>query len=329
MSHRRPRNLTVKLLLALTSACFGLLLAEAAVRLLYPTVEFEAATELKNFRQAQKDLSKIYTIDPDFGFRPILGTPLYDENGLRRNRYQAEKSPGTRRLLFIGDSVTARAKIIEGLRRCFGEQEYEYWNAGVESFNTVQEVLFLERYNLAIQPDHVILTFHPNDYQSTPVAFVNSEGKMVVYAWGNPERRLNGWLFANSHLYRIAASVLSQDKDKSADFERIAGQIEQSLARLKQLSTEKGFELTVLIHPILLSPDKWKAHDQQAYESIQQLLTRHEIRHFDLVPVMNAALKSGRTKEDLQQLAGDPWHPSDLMSRLFALHLMKEGMLGK
>jgi hypothetical protein len=43
--------------------------------------------------------------------------------------------------------------------------------AGVESFNTVQEVAYDRSFNRFIRLDHVILTFHLNDFETTPVAF--------------------------------------------------------------------------------------------------------------------------------------------------------------
>jgi hypothetical protein len=120
---------------------------------------------------AARDNLSTFVIDPDFGFRPILPSGSYTRFGTLANGYAEAKRPGVTRLLFIGDSVTRRGHIVEALKSHYGSQEYEYWNAGVESFNTVQEVEYYRRFNRAIQPDHVILTFHLNDFETTPVWF--------------------------------------------------------------------------------------------------------------------------------------------------------------
>ncbi len=50
------------------------------------------------------------------------------------------------RVLFLGDSVTARGGIIAELASLYGNEQFEYWNAGVESYDTCQEVRYFERY---------------------------------------------------------------------------------------------------------------------------------------------------------------------------------------
>ena len=144
---------------------------EAVLRITHQYATFGAATELPWMRNNSQDFSQIFTIDPDFGFRPILGTGGYTEYGTSPNTYPVQKRPGITRLLFIGDSVTGRGRIIEAIKQIYDDEVFEYWNAGVESFNTIQEVRFYQRYNAAVYPDHVILTFHLNDFEPTPVAF--------------------------------------------------------------------------------------------------------------------------------------------------------------
>ena len=118
------------------------------------------------------------------------------------NDYPLSKSNGKKRLLFIGDSVTRRGHIVDALKDEYGSLKYEYWNAGVESFNTVQEVRYYKHFNRGLRPDEVFLTFHLNDFGTTPVAFREANGSLVVYVTNVPAQRLNPWLFQRSHLYR-------------------------------------------------------------------------------------------------------------------------------
>jgi hypothetical protein len=95
----------------------------------------------------------------------------------------------------------SRTRSGSSAKRFMMGQRLEYWNAGVESFNTVQEVALYRGYNTAIETDHVVLTFHMNDLETTPVAFLDEAGRLVVYALHQPATRVNAWLFEMSYLY--------------------------------------------------------------------------------------------------------------------------------
>ena len=176
--HRWTRTLFARALSVVVSILVALILGEVLLQLLAPCEAFQSARELPQFRN-QADSREVFTIDPEFGFRPILGKAYDNEDGTQTNRYTPDKEAGLVRLLFVGDSVTARGALIESLRQEYGEAGIEYWNAGVESFNTIQEVAFYRRYNARLNPDHVILIFHLNDFETTPVAFLDRKGDLV------------------------------------------------------------------------------------------------------------------------------------------------------
>jgi len=71
----------------------------------------------------------------------------------------------------------------------------------------VQEVAYYRQFNRPIHPDHVILTFHLNDFETTPVAFREADGTVVVFAPNWPVRRLHPWLFQHS----LHVSLLGSD----------------------------------------------------------------------------------------------------------------------
>ena len=93
-----------------------------------------------------------FRLDPEMGFCPIVPGPLYAETGTWRNSYSADKHADSQRVLSLGDSVTARGRIERALaRRAAGQRtetpsldcpRLEWWNGGVESFNTEQDVCF-------------------------------------------------------------------------------------------------------------------------------------------------------------------------------------------
>jgi lysophospholipase L1-like esterase len=311
-------SLFTNIALLIISTLFTIAVFEVFLRVYRPYGTFGAGTELPWMRNSDQDLTRALTVDPDFGFRPILGNNIYTEYGTAvRDGYDLEKRPGITRLLFIGDSVTARGKIIQALKDLYGEHIYEYWNAGVESFNTVQEVNFYKKFNAPVQPDHVILTFSLNDFEATPVAFLNNDNKIVVYVPNSPQRRLFPWLFQHSYLYRLLLGVLLKGQQGT---EAIARAIQSSLRELHQLLREDNVDLTVLVLPSFRTYDQWTEQELSAHQQILRILEEENIRYFDLfAPFQNAIQQGVRVQEH----PGDAWHPSGEISEVFAEYLFE------
>ena len=86
----------------------AIIITEARLRYSHPNSGFQVGRELGWLRRSKADLTRVFTVDPDFGFRPLLGNTSYNEYGTLNNKYSLEPSPGVTRLLFIGDSINAR-----------------------------------------------------------------------------------------------------------------------------------------------------------------------------------------------------------------------------
>lgn len=316
-------NIAVNILLVICGITVGLVIAEGLLRYGNPYRTFGAGREWDTIRKSHHDLSKIYTIDPDMGFMPILGNGFsgYNKYGTIQNGYSLEKRPGVTRVLFVGDSVTGREKIINALRHIYGENSFEYWNAGVESWATTQEVNFYKKYNCQIKPDHVVLTFSNNDFETTPVAFFNTKKQLVVYAPNEPVRNLNPWLFKNSYLYRLIIGLtLSEKKQDDA----MADEIRNSLRELRDILNHDHIALTVLIHPVLKPYRDWSSEEIYSRKKSIQILNELGIRYFDLFDVAEEAIKDN---VHVQETDGDILHPSKELSLLFAQYLFEKGLL--
>lgn len=319
---KRKKTILINILLVFCSIVIGLIIAEALLRAGKPYRTFGAG-RIFPMQDNQRDLSKAFTVDPDFGFRPVLGNNYsgYSRYGTIVNSYSIQKRPGVIRVLFIGDSVTGRGKIIYALRQLYGEDKFEYWNAGVESFNTVQEVKYYKKYNSQIKPDLVVLTFHNNDFETTPIAFADGSHKIYLYAPNKPLQNLNPWLLKNSHLYRlIVGAALAKKKER----ESIADEIRQSLVELRDILYRDNIALTVLIHPVLKPSHDWSSEEVYSRTKIISLLDELGIRYFDLYPISEKAMKEN---VHVQEGEGDILHPSSELSALFAQYLFKNGLL--
>lgn len=320
-SRSRAKRLAGRALLAAAAAVAALLAAEVGLRLWRPHGAFGAGWELHWTRRNES--TRLYTVDPEFGFRPILATDLFSRYGTRVNDYPIAKAAGKRRLLFVGDSVTFRGKIVEAIRRAYGQERFEYWNAGVESFNTVQEVRYYRRYNAAIRPDHVIVSFHLNDLETTPVAFVNREGRLVVYAPHVPLRRVSPWLFAHSYVYRLLLGAMIEDRRGRA---QIVQEVRRHLAELRDCLAADGIALTVLVLPMFRPTEEWRPEEAEARRTILRVLADLQVRHFDLLEPLNEALADGVV---VQEAPTDPCHPSEAAAERFAAYLRRRGLLSE
>ena len=308
----------VNVLLILFGLALALLFMEGYLRWRQPSPFVETAVELSWTRNNPG--YNIFTVDPEFGFRPIFGNGLYNQYGAKANNYTIEKPPGVTRLLFIGDSVTHRAKIVNALKDIYGEEQFEYWNAGVESYNTVQEVNYYKRYNAAIKPDHVILTFHINDFETTPIAFENEGDGLIVYAPNRPMRNLNPWLFKRSYLYRF---FLRFTDNPGNDRAGIIDETEDSLLELRDILAAGGIDFTVLVLPVFIPYEQWQPYEKEGRDNILRILEAADIRYFDLYPISAQAVEDGVNVQE----AGGHWHPSEDVSVLFARFLFEQGLL--
>lgn len=318
MSKTTLKNISINLLLVIVGLTAAVLLMEGYLRWRQPDPFVETAVELSWTRDNPG--YNIFTVDPEFGFRPIFGNGLYNEYGAKANNYSLEKAPGVTRLLFIGDSVTHRAKIVNALKEIYGEETFEYWNAGVESYNTVQEVNYYKRFNAAIQPDHVILTFHINDFETTPIAFENEGDGLIVYAPNKPMRDLNPWLFKHSHLYRLFVRLTDSTDDDRAG---IVAEAEDSLLELRDMLAAGGIDFTVLVLPVFIPYEQWQPYEKEGRDNILRILDDAGIRYFDLYSVSTQAIEDGVNVQE----AGGHWHPSEEVSALFAAYLFENGLL--
>lgn len=310
VEYTRPMT---RILLRLTLAVIALALSlgglELFVRLYYPDGAIPAA----HMDHSSPEKNSSVHEDPEAGYLPNLGQGAeYDENGCLANDYRLDQRKGTR-VLFVGDSVTHRARLIKALRSLYGEENYEYWNAGVESFNTRQELVLYRRYNYKVKPDHVVLTFHNNDFRATPLV-VRENGQFKVY---EPGMSINPWLFERSYLYRWAWP-------RTDDRNRRARMVWESLVEFKALLAQQNVRFSIILLPMFKPLAQWDKSElwsrQQSLEYFRQL----NLRALDMLPVLEAA-----QGQEVTEAPGDYFHPNDDFCQLMAKELHRQGLLNQ
>jgi lysophospholipase L1-like esterase len=311
----KRRLLDITLLLGSVSLCLGA--GEVAARLIGRNV-FQGPGRMFWIRNFQPS----FTLDLSLGYRPVLGSGAYSEYGTWSTGYPIEKRPGVTRVLFIGDSVTAHGKIIDALKTLYGEERFEYWNAGVEGFNTLQEVGFYRDYNRRIHPDLAVLTFHNNDFQTIPVAFLDRHGKLVVYAPRTPSTHATRWLVAHSGLYRLMlGSMLYLDRRLDP---AIVTQTRDALAELKALLDSDRIPLRVLLLPVLAPYRTWTRAEKESRAQALRIFAELGLSYVDLLDDLEMLIAAG---VNIQEIPDDRWHPSAEAAAAFARRASVDNLL--
>jgi lysophospholipase L1-like esterase len=223
------RRTLARFLLLSVSVLFGLIVAEAAVRLLRPQPVMTVSRGLY-----VPDPPRRYRLQP--GFQGTVTNRVefdsrvsIDREGLRGPEIGL-KTPGTLRVLALGDSFTfgvgARQREtyparLQEILRSRGVRA-EVLNAGAPGYGVPDEVAWFERWGRPLDPDLILVTvFIGNDLQDAapgpkPTAV---DGALVVP--GEKAGGLSRWLYYHSHLF-----VLLKSSSLGASLRRLLGRPE-------------------------------------------------------------------------------------------------------
>jgi hypothetical protein len=288
-----------------------------------PQASFLPGFVRPGWKKNSRTIASTFEVDAKVGYRPILGTHFYGDYGCAPNTYAFEKPAGHTRLLFIGDSVTRRAEIARALEHRLANPNFEFWNAGVEGYNLIQVVEHYMNANRALEPDHVILTFHNNDFHVTPVAFIDDEGKFTVVGGNARIQGLDPRLFRMSHLYRWYIT-LSTSRQPGSSFDLEVERVRSNMTVLRDELDEKRIEFSVVLFPILRPFRAWLDKEVRSRNAALAILGELDIRYYDVLEPVQAAIAKG-----VPVGAGGKWHPSQAGGRIVATHLLEEGFLGR
>ena len=308
---RRFRRWVLRILLLLVSFTIAVLLVEGALHVLWPLDNVIPGQEYDNWRTLSERLKKRFVADDELGYRPVfVSAPKepfdYGEHGTLQNPHPLEKRDGVQRLLFIGDSVVFRGKFIAAVREILGDAEYEYWNAGVEGYSTLQEVAYYRRFNRRIKPDRVILVFHNNDFRVTPVLFPDKDGNLTFIYPDRPVSDLNPWLFANSQIYRRVVNMRLSRLPKYT-FEENARDARRALEALAVLCEADGVPLDVVLLPMFLPYGEWGEEYHRSRNESLKIFGELGLEYVDLYDAVGRAFDAGLA---VQESPGDRLHPS-------------------
>jgi lysophospholipase L1-like esterase len=274
--------------------------------------------------------------DPRLLFEPRANFDGFSEGswvrtnslGLRERELPQEKPPATRRVVFLGDSVTFGAGVLDeqafprlleaDLRR---DGPVETVNAAVVGYNTEQELARFETAGLRYQPDVVVLTFVVNDLLDSFSIFDHQYDPTGLLA--GPKI----WLRRNSHLYRFVQNTywrisleLRRTQTERAEAPRPRARVEERLSQvtaIADLAGANGAAFLLVLYPDNLN-DPVSAGPSGARTTVrEELLALADRSGYPVVDLTSALgdVRDPRAREF--RLREDP-HPSPAGHRAIA-----------
>ncbi len=279
----------------------------------------------------------VYATNPR-GYFDSDGSVLCEINahGLRGADCQKEKPPGTFRILGIGDSFTFGVGVREEdtfLRRIetqlnenrVSPPAFEVLNAGVQGYNTRDEVTHLEHQWLDFDPDLILIGFYLNDaysdhtflnmgqalgiYQEKPeglarISYLIDLGQHTYHA-RQMRQRMDAYY--RQHFFMDAQEFLEQPGEAMVDWGVSRNALEHAVA----LASERDIAIALVIFPEL-----HELEGTYPFEDIHRLVietcNRLGLPVIDLLPTFR-----GHQDESLWVHPSDH-HPNEVAHRLAA-----------
>lgn len=244
-----------------------------------------------DWRSANKNIQQCYKFSEKLGFEPIPDKCKEYDNTYFSTKNSTHILGATSKenyiILALGDSITHRGSYTKELENYLNKKypekyNYQVINAGVEAYNTAQEVELLKSKLLALNPKMVILQFCMNDFESTPVV-IKDNNKILFYSSKKDfVYDINPFLFEHSNLYRYF--IFMSDRFSNRNYQKEGEtSVSKSLDLFKDTLEERKIPYGVIVYPLFDSNLGKKEH-----ATIIDLLKAKQINYLDLLPKFQA-----------------------------------------
>jgi lysophospholipase L1-like esterase len=281
-----------------------------------------------------------FSDDIYLGWELRPGQPGHNRFGMRGAETVMAKPQNVWRIAIVGDSVTyglgveadeTFASLLESRLNETGIGPVEVLNFGVPGYSTFQEYVLLKNRVLRFDPDLVVVTFTPDDVETSPVV-INVGGNMCLFRnqfegfslLNNP---VHWAVFRRSYLYRFlyeraALAVM----EPGADFDDVCEAPElqwENVRRMARLCAETQTDFLLVLSPCLLPFDSQEdpretARIRQWFGQVRQLAKRSRLCVLDLGPLYD------RHVGELKIRPGDHEHLNPRGHRLVAAELLRK-----
>jgi len=244
------------------------------------------------------------TYDSDIGYRLNPGFGDTNAHGLRD--HAVTPKAGRFRLLMLGDSVGYYGDDVDDtyvghlrrlIQKAYPPESVDVLNAGIRGYTNYQELLFLEKYGLALEPDLVGVGFVLNDLHKVLHQFTVKNGRIVGETYDfTPEAvgTVDSWLYQTARKSRllvwarrrldtvVARVEYSVDKGYAFDYrpdvnpawkDSFWPTIESQVREMRDLGRKNGFGLFVVVFPFGDQyRDEYLARDREYVMKPQRML---------------------------------------------------------
>lgn len=312
-----PRSLI--LLVALAISLGG---AELILRWRYEAVRDSIADRANLPRRcAQSDPNLVYSYMP--------GQCGHNSEGYRDVEHPAEKLPGTRRVVVIGDSVAEAGgvEVFEGFASLLGKKlsrrgtPHEVVILARSGYGTEQQIRLLETEAFAYEPDLILWSYVLND-PADPVHH-NASGDRGAYYYRPASYLLHtieGGLFALREHWR-AVGCPSEYHARLHCMYR--SEIEDSFHEIASIAGPRDVPLVVVLHPVFEKDREFASYSlRDVHTQVAMAATDAGLPVIDLVTAY-----SDHSRDELRQTQRadwfDPWHPSAKGHRVAATEIAR------
>ena len=252
---------------------------------------------------------------------PGASADLYGVNikinskGLRDREIKYVKTPGERRILFLGDSLTLGwgvpfesifTKLLEKDLTNIDKIKTEVINTGVGNYNSVQEFTYYKNEGYKYDADIVMLLHFINDAEPTPIykeSMLMEKSIFVVFLWSQlteiwaKANREKGFQNYYAELYEDGKP--GWEKSKNA------------IKGMRDLSKKNNSKFIVAICPELRFFKEGYPFIN-AHKKIKEFLKDSQIDSIDLLPFF----KNGAEREELVWVSKEDSHPNILGNKI-------------
>jgi lysophospholipase L1-like esterase len=205
-------------------------------------------------------------------------------HGTRGTDFSMKKAAGSFRIIGLGDSFTFGEGVRLGdvflsrLQNLLNRKvagKYEVINCGVSSYNTRDEVVYLERKWIKLKPDLVLLVFVINDgyaddeFGPLQKGFANGAARLSADAGKKPISVLLAWISSLYERRRISRNTEAMYLSQFSAQPVMAGysweESRRMLARAVEVTRKNGAHFAIIIFPEL-----YKLNDDYPFRQIHR-----------------------------------------------------------
>ena len=298
------------------TVCLSLLIGIASAEMILQVSNYYdalgAARELDSLKKGRDQMEKTMRVDRYLGLRPRLNFGEYNEYGTKTNDYNFVKASATARQIVLGSKPAFQ--FVEELKRTSPEG-VEVWNGGVESFGTVQAILFYSQYQYRTKPDQIVLLINPSDVETAPISYLDNKNNVMAFLPYVPSSSLNHFLFIRSRVYRLVIGILTIFVNSE---HQVLAEIHSKLVSLGRSLAIEGTDLLIVVMPLLYPEDLWSASEKDRYAALMKMVSLTHLKYVDLLPAFRLALNH---QVPIHQEVANPFKPSTLLTELFVTYI--------